>query len=257
MSMRYQLRSTSLDAHFAMYGKYTYGYNNLGLTDFPAIQNNAASGVFGGKVINMVPTSVVKGLSFPGNLNLGAVDNNGALSVRIRLVPTQTLSPFTGYGILATTGTIGLHGFGFRMGIGLTGLFYIQLADAAGNVTTFTGTNAVNSTVDVPFDAMITWSGALGTGVVKCSINGVEHDTINVTTPSGVACTNRKVLQLNASCTGVIPAGPTALKANLNDLTIWDTQENHVYTPRTDFDNIPAYDALAIKTYSKSRLVNI
>lgn len=240
MSLRFYLKSTSLDAHHSYAGKLSSPFANV--ADNPAIVANANPGVFGGQVINMVPASVTKGLIFVGRENLGIVANTGGFSIRIRLVPTATASPFKGFGFIASGTIAGSHGFAYRVGMSTAGKFYIQTADLAGNVVTVVGTTVYNAVADVPFDAMMTWDGTSVANAVKCSIDGVEFDTLTVAAPT--ACTNRKVLSLASMVTGTIPGGSVAadLRANINDLAIWDTQEPHVYTVRTDFDNIPFFD---------------
>lgn len=236
MGLRFILRGTSLDAHFSYAGKTAAPFGNI--VDDPALVVNTSSGVFGTSVINMNPASVTKGLIFPGYTNVCAASNNGTFSVLCRIVPTTTASPFLGYGVIEVGCSRNPYGFAYRCGINSAGKCYVQLADQAGNLTTYTGTTVINSTTNVPFEVMFTWNGTAAANAIKISKDGVEIESITSTN----TCSSRTMLAMSNLITGSISAGPTTTKAHLNELIVWDSVESHTYTARTDFWSQSAFD---------------
>ncbi len=235
MSLRFYLKGTSLTAHYSYAGATGAPFGNV--VDDPAVVVNSNAGVFGSSVISFIAASVTKGLLYPGGLNIGAISNTGAVSVRMRIVPSATAAPFTGIGMMVGN-AFGQHGRGYRCGITSSGKPYFQWADLAGNISNNIGTYTINATLNVPFDFMATWDGTTTANAIKFSIDGVQVETLTAT----AAHTSRIVLACNSLVIGNATAGATSVKASLNDFAIWDTQENHVYTARTDFDSVPALD---------------
>jgi hypothetical protein len=186
----------------------------------------------------MNPASVTKGLIFPGYTNVCAASNNGTFSVLARIVPTTTASPFLGYGVIEVGCSRNPYGFAYRCGINSTGKAYMQLADQAGNLTTYTGATTINSTINVPFDIMYTWNGTAAANAIKISKDGVEIESLTSTN----TCSARTMRAMANLITGSISAGPTTTKAHLNELIVWDTVETHTYTVRTDFWSQAAFD---------------
>ena len=242
MSLRFALRGTSLNAWYSTAGSSPGFFSNLGNADYPALVANANAGVFGGSVIDMVPNSVTKGMNFIGRGNLGATNNNGSFAVLARLVPTLTQSPCTGYGVIECGNCFGLHGNGYRLGINATGNPFIQLADQAGNILTYTSAHVLNVVQNVPFDIMFTWDGTTNAGSLKVSIDGIEVDTF--TPDAQVAVSNRDVQSLPTFGIGETVSSPIQTKLRLNELLIWDTQEAHVYAARTGFWPVASFDGL-------------
>lgn len=242
MGLRFALRGTSLNAWFSYGGATSAPYANV--VDDPVVQSDAHSGVFGGKVINMTPTSVTKGLVFPGRLNVGAADNNGTFSVLCRILPTTTASPFAGYGACGVQSGRDAtpYGFGFNCGINSAGKAYVQIANLAGSLTTYVGSTIYNSTANVPTEFMWTWNGTAAANAIKISQDGVEIESITSTN----TCSNRIVNACTSIATGSISNGPNSVHCHLNELLIWDTVQSHTYSARTDFWQVGAFDATAV-----------
>ncbi len=236
MGIRFIVRGTSKTAWYSNEGASSGDFANV--ADAVTVDANANTGVFGGSVINLIPSSVTKGLIYNGGLNVGATGNNGTFSVLARLVPSATASPFVGFGVEIGC-TRGAHGFGYRVGINSAGKAYMQIADVAGNVTTYTGATVNNVTINVPVEFMWTWNGTAAANAIKVSKDGVEIESITSTN----TCTNRIVRTTNSICIGTITAGPTTIKCSLNELIIYDTVVNHVYSARTGFDSQATFDA--------------
>lgn len=238
MSLRFYLKGTSLDAHFSYNGKTGAPFGNI--ADDPVVTNNASAGVFGGQVINMIAASVTKGMIYPGILNVGALSNTGAFSMRMRIVPSATAAPFTGIGVQVGN-AVGEHGRGWRAGITSSGHPYIQIFDLAGNTTTHIGTSTINATINVPFDFMVSWDGTTTANAIKFSVDGVQTETLT----AGIAHSAGRIIKAcNSIIIGSVTAGATSIKASVNDCAIWDSAESHTYTARTDFDVVTAFDGL-------------
>lgn len=238
MGLRFILRGTSLDAWFSYNGKTAAPFGNV--VDDPAVTANANAGVFGGYVINMIPSSVTKGLIFPGRTNVCAASNNGTFSVLARIVPSTTANPFVGAGVIEAGCSRNPYGFAYRCGISAAGKAYIQLADLAGNLTTYTGATTIQSTVNVPFDIMFTWNGTAAAGAIKISKDGVEIESLTSTN----TCSGRITNAMANIITGTISAGANTTKYSLNELIVWDTVVAHEYSVRTDFWSQNTYDGL-------------
>lgn len=248
MGIRFIVRGTSLDAWFSYNGKTSGPFGNI--ADDPAVTANANAGVFGSSVINLIPASVTKGLIYQGRLNVGAASNNGTFSVLSRIVPSQTLSPFTGAGIIEVGSSRNPYGFAYRCGINSSGKAYVQLADLAGNLTTYTGATTINSTANVPFDIMFTWNGTAAANAIKISKDGVEIESITSTN----TCSGRIVNAMSNIIVGSISAGPTGTKHSLNELIVWDTVESHTYSVRTDFWSQATFDG---QSYTDPGIANV
>lgn len=234
MGLRFALRSTTLAAWHSYAGHTAAPFGNV--VDNPALLTNAAADIFGSTVINMVPTSVTKGLIYPG---LGNVCADGAtqFSVLARLVPTATTTVSTGFGVFECASSRNPYGFSYRCGIASTGRAYVQIADLAGNLTTYTGANTIGVTVDVPFDIMFTFNGLPTQGAIQISKDGVQLESLTSTN----TVTGRVQKAQSSLVIGTITGGPTATKMNLNELLVWDTVETSVYAARTDFWNVPNF----------------
>lgn len=243
MGLRFALRGTTTTAWHSFSGAVPAPFGNV--VNDPVSLTNAAANIFGSTVINMVPTSVTKGLIFPGLGNVCDATNSGGFSVLARLVPTATTTASTGFGVFECACSRNPYGFAYRCGINSTGKAYMQLADLAGNLTLYTGANTIAVTVDVPFDIMYTWSGLATVGAIQISTDGVQLESLTSTN----TCAGRIQKAQSSIIVGSISGGPTATKINLNELLVWDSVGSITYTVRTDFWNVPTFDGLN-PTYS-------
>ncbi len=236
MALVFSLRSTSLNAWYSSSGPNSAPFANV--VDDPALAVNVNAGVFGGSVINMVPASVTKGLIFPGFTNVCGLTNNGTFSVICRVVPTTTANPFLGYGCIEVACSRNPYGFSYRCGINSAGKAYLQLADLAGNLTTYTGATINAVTINVPTEFMFTFDGTATAGAILVSRDGAALESLTSTN----TCAQRVCRAQANIITGSISAGPTSTRANLNELLIWDTKEAYTYSVRTDFWNVATFD---------------
>lgn len=239
MALTFALRGTSLDAWYSNNGKTAAPFGNV--VNDPALVVNTNTGVFGSSVIDMVPTSVTKGLIFPGITNVCGLTNNGQFSVICRIVPTVSASPFVGYGCIEVACSRNPYGFAYRCGISSLGKAYVQLSDLAGNLTTYTGTTVNNVTINVPVEFMFTFDGTATAGAILISKDGAALESLTSTN----TCAGRISRAMSNLITGSITAGPTTTKANLNELLVWDTKETYTYTARTDFWSVSTFDGLS------------
>ncbi len=235
MGLRFALRGTSLTAWHSYAGNVAGPFGNV--VDNPVCLTNAAANIFGSTVINFVPTSVTKGLIFPGYGNVCASSNNGTFSVLARLVPTASTTASSGFGVFECGNSRNAYGFAYRCGINSTGKGYMQLADLAGNLTTYAGANNIAVTNDVPFDIMFTYSGLATTTALKISVDGVLLESLTSTN----TVTGRVQSMQPNIVIGSISGGPTATKMNLNELLVYDSLEAHEYVARTSFLSVPNY----------------
>jgi len=240
MGLRFALRGDSLVAWHSYSGNTSAPFGNV--VDNPVVATNTSSGVFGERVINMVPTSVTKGLLFPGYGNVCAASGAVGFSVLGRLVPTASTTASTGFGVFECGNSRNPYGYSYRCGINSTGKAYVQLADLAGNLTTYIGSTTISVTADTPFDIMYSWGGTT-TSAILISVDGAQIESLTSTNTAG---TGKVQGVLSNIVVGTISGGATAGKINLNELLVWDSAGSVTYAARTEFWNVPQYAGHAV-----------
>lgn len=236
MGLRFVVRGTQLNAWYATFGATAGKFSNLGPgADDPVVTSSAGTGVFGGSVINMTPASVVKGLTYPGGLNVCAAGAGGAFSVLVRLLPRNT-STTSQFGIIESGNARGGYGNGFRCYLS-SGRPGIQLDDGAGNLSTVTSAKTISTIANTALDVMFSWDGTTNANAVIISVNGVAFDTLTAPT----ANTFRDWTNVNSIITGSI-SSVGAQDMDLNELVVWDSVQSTVYATRTGFWPVSAFD---------------
>lgn len=235
MAVVFQLRGTSLTAHRSFSGP-TPGLFTNDANGVAAVAVDA--GAFGGSSINMKLASgtAQRGLIYPGLSNLSA---NAAITILIRFTPNWTGNPAQSRSLFQITSGLTSVGFGTCRGYITTGgkihLWFSRTSDGLDCFDVAT-TASFAPTSGTPTEIMFSWDGTTTANAMKYSIDGVELETKTAT----------RARTVDVKFTpGLIIGGnynQTGLNGDLQEFTIWDTAENHVYATRSDFTTATAFD---------------
>lgn len=217
-------------AHYATGAEQGYYYARTGAAYYPTEETVATSGVFGGALIDITQLTANNGVGWPGLDNWPSTNK---LSYRIRFVPNWSGNPSISQVLLFAGDVDAFNNCG--------GWIYIQTNGKIGvQIATDTFINAINSEVTldtalsftsgVPTEIMLTYDG--DDGALKISQDGVE-----VYSGSGNTFTTRNNQVVPLIQVGYISGITAGTDFKINNVEIWDTIENHVYTARTDFDS--------------------
>lgn len=239
MSVVFAYRSTRTKAWFSNSGgEMGAAYNKNGSTVAPFIADNTDPGVFGGKVLRLGDQGVMCGPIWPGFQN---TPDTGPFAVLMRIVPYWTGAPVSQDLIAMGMGTqasncpalinlLMLSNGSFR-------LRWDQNGD--GNATsTTTGAGAFTGFVaGVPVDIMLSWDNEVAGSTVFWSVDGVLV---------GQSSAPNFFLTGMQKARGCISMGVATTSAqnhyDINEIVIFDHNENPVYSPRTDFWPIAEFD---------------
>lgn len=234
MGVTFALRGTSLTAHRALErAEYIARVRASESDPFPAVISNSDSGVFGESVIDMYSAGARALLSYLGRSNI----SSGALTILLRIVPLYSGSPssnlsffYSGSGII-TIWSIQIQHL-------TTGALRIIFREFAGVAVADISVNW-SPTANQAYDIMISWDGSTDANAIKVSIEGEEVLT-GTSTKERTIGEDRVHSEI---CFGQTSTGFTApSEYYVNELVLFDTAENHVYTPRTDFYDCVAFD---------------
>ena len=239
-AITFALRGDSVNARYSSSGA-NPGYSKfLGGTD-PAPAAFGHASVFGGQAIrlNAATYNGTKILQYVGRNNFSA---NQAFTILFRWVPDFTGAPSQLVGFFellggGNTGTPGIQAYWSNS----DNAFHVGVVNSQGQ-TCFNLTSAAHTsfTQGQAQEFMISWDGTTSANAVKFSIDGVESATATASNP-WISGTN---LTLNAMGFG----GQRNTFDNIgspyavNEIVIYDTAENHVYSARTDFITVSAFD---------------
>jgi len=234
MSVIFQVRGTSLDAYYARFNKKAgliYGGNSAPTV----VADGTMAGLFGGSYIQKAnANSLVRGLVYPGFTNTW---DGTAFSLLWRIIPRWTGLPTTIYNLVSIAGYSGSGLQKVEVNLLNTGKIRVRLSNTNQSTLALTDSTAVSTafTSGVPMDIMLSWAGSTAAGNLKLSIDGTEFDTLTMALASPTPDPSVR--------TGiVIGAGVDTNHSNydLNEFVIFNSAENHVYSPRTDFYTAPA-----------------
>ena len=247
MAVTFSLRGTSLVAHYSTSGSAAGLFTN----DANGVPALAVGTSFGSSDIAFTLTSgtAMRGMNFPGLLNLS---NNQAFAVLIRLKPAYTGSPTQNRSLWQVTSGITSTGFGtMRMYHGSNGKLHIWVSRCGDGLDCFdVDTTASWSPVSgTYYDVMFSWDGSTTAGAMKFSIDGVELETRTATR----ARTNQDIKYTPGLIIGGNYNQP-GMNASLNEFVFFDNAEAHVYSARSDFYTVAAFDG---SVYTNPGIANV
>lgn len=230
MALLFQVRGTALNAYFSTFSsQWGSAYGGAGGTSIPAVTADAGAGIFGGSYIAKAAT-VARTLQYPGFTN---VPSNNVISILMRIIPRWSGNP-AGIEHLISICSPSANGVAkIELMIDTAGKIRFRNTDQAGvGLSLVTGTVAFNPTSGTPVDLFFSWNGTTSAGAFKIGVDGVELDTLTITSVTNASPTS----QLSRAMI-TMGHGIDTQRANwdLNELCIWNTAESHTYSVRTDF----------------------
>ena len=248
MAITFHVISTQLNAYRGLGGvTASLVYDAANGVAAPAVTTNGTTGVFGGNVISMSQATYVKGLMYPGGANMPAC---GPMSVRIRVVPQFTGTPSVAQSLWACDG---FGGFNTKMcwlywdtANKLEFLIQDQYGKQYCNATS-TATVTPTAVSGTPIEFMAVWDGTATAGTsVRFSCNGVELDQQTALAASG-SWDNSIFKAMTVGFNSRLQLR----NFDLNELVVYNTAENHVYTVNAGFVTDTPFDGTAKTTGTK------
>jgi hypothetical protein len=248
MALKFQVRSTQLDAWFAT------GWGDHAISGFNPVvlAVNSNPGVFGGYHIDNKVQS-----GSPKILNFSALDNwaiaSGAFSLLLRVIPTWTGAPSAGAALFQVTGGSGPYQGTSAIAINSSGGIQFVLVDQYDNTIISNSTSAISWVNGVPVDIWITWDGTVNANTFQVwSAQNGSTPTILGSFTAGMGSTpgNRSLYAgFSLGAAGALDGFGPGL-TYLNELVIWDTVVSPTsFGARTTF--IPT-SAVPFQGYSQS-----
>lgn len=233
MSLLFSLRGDSLTPRYAMGGKeYTLFLEGGSLNNPPAPVAVSDPSCFGGYALDVGNASNYRQILYPTKRNW--VRNTKVFSMRFRAAPAVSGTPASDVspvriGQLNQATTYG----GCRLVWQDNNLLRIQAQPKQSLGDLFLSASASISLVSDSFkDYMLTSDGTNW----YCSIEGVQVATGSVSNPANAA------YDLDWLTASMIIVGQYPFRGKLNELTLWDSCEPHVYSPRTSWLDCPDFD---------------
>lgn len=215
MAITFQVRGSQLNAYYARFAAYC-GFAGTG-TD-PAVTASATSGHFG-SYIAMADASVMRGLLYPGYMNL---PTGQAFSILTRIIPRFTGVP-TASQVLFVAGGISTN---YINSIELdwmitTGALRLRVTNSAQVATIFTTTATFSGTSGTAVDLGVAWDGTTSANALKFYANGslLEQQTPGTALPTA---------RIGARQSIGIGQGNASAVSNydLVECAVWDSVEN-------------------------------
>jgi hypothetical protein len=226
MSVKFQLRSTSLDAYYASGFKAHASFpNNAGLN--PLLVSDASAGIFGGSKLNLGDGVGQRGLMFSGLDNFSL---NSAFTILMRVIPTWTGAPATRVplcSIGSNSGAAGVGSSGIQVACTPTGSIFLIAVDKLGFQNVFTevahGGN-IPFVSGTPIDIWLSWDGSINNGSIKCyTANNGNAPTLFGTGDPNSASNGVDKLQCGNMAFGVATSLGGTTYPFWNEVAIWDT----------------------------------
>lgn len=245
MAHLFQVRGTQIDAYLTQAKKNHFRAAANG--QVPAVEASAATGAFGGSVINCLGTAGPRGIGWPF---LGNIGNSGAILLHVRIVPNYTGAPGAVQMLAHGVGSDG-SSQGFYLRQNANGSFNFSVRDQSQsdrvNVDSSNYTDAVSGTA---MDVYAYWDGTNSANSVKFYVNqhGAAATLLSQHNPSG-AFVQRDPYAVGSIVVGIGVFGSGNFK--LVELNFF----NHVFDPstlgvRSDFYPATAFEGLAAPTAS-------
>lgn len=242
MALIFALRGTSLDAYSSRRGKTPYAFASSGNSAPVVVTGLSHASVFGGSAIDCEASANFRYLSYPGHRNVGTAAA-GAMTVIVRFVPNFTGAPPSNQGLISfDTGVRDFYASYFQLILNTSGqlTMYFAKGDASGlHVNSNTTATKTDWVAGQAYDICFSWDGTTGAGKMKFSIQGVAFDTMTPLVATSFQPLHIRALQLGYT------DDANRVTGKYNEVLIFDSAENHVYTARTDFYTTTAFDELS------------
>lgn len=242
MAVTFIVRGTQTDAWYSNSGKTHGDFLSSGGT--AAAVTNVA-GAFGGQAIDMwdaTPRS--RSLCWPGQKNW---TQNLAFAVLIRIIPQFTGFPPDNENLLAISDQRGNQNAGISIRWNSAGtLNIVANANQAQSLIAATTTSTISGVNGTAMDIMVSWDGVTKANGVQVGVDGVLLQQLTAAQNYAAFNPTRSWQLTNSiSCGfgGVSPSGFS--KWYLNEIVLFDNAQTVVYTARTGYWPLSAFDALA------------
>lgn len=238
MSLRFQVRSTQLNAYYAVMNNISSTMvEGLG-TSPPYVLADGASSTFGGVVIKRATAGeTLIGLYWNGYTNYLA---SPALTVLMRIVPRYSGVQANTQPLLSTSDSYMSERSGFYSDLDTNGCLALSfISQLNGGISSPRGRSSILMQSGIPVDIGFSWTGTNVANNFKISVDGSVTDTLSIGANSPIDC--GMVRGINFGFAGSL--GNKFSNFDINELVIWDDVEDMTqWAGRTGFISAPNFD---------------